>query len=313
MSAPTVHRHRLAAGADVTLELVTVESGVDGPTVAILGAVHGDELEGVAAARTVIRHAAAGLIAGRLLVVPVANPLAFAARTRTTPSDAANLARCFPGRADGTATERIADLLTREVIAPADLLIDLHSAGAAYSMPVFAGCLGGDDEVARRAVAAATVFGAPLGWQHAVMNPGRSLSVALDLGIPGIYVEGGGGAALVGSELVCYVDGTLAVLAAGGNLAPRPHRPPTSRWVLGGDGDVDASLDTPVAGWCVTAVAAGDSVNAGQLIAEIIDGDAEVVGRVVASRDATVMMLRRHADVAAGDGIAMLGPPVSEG
>ena len=203
-------------------------------------------------------------------------------------------------------------MLAREVIRPSDLLIDLHSAGAAYSMPVFAGCVGGDDDVARRAVAAATVFGAPLGWQHAVMNPGRSLSVALDSGIPGVYIEGGGGAALVGTELACYVDGTLDVLAAGGNLAPRPSRPPTTRWVIGGDGDVDASLDTPVDGWCVTAVAAGDSVVAGQLIAEIVDRDAEVIGRVVAPRDATVMMLRRHAEVVAGDGIVMLGPVVSE-
>ena len=33
-------------------------------------------------------------------------------------------------------TERIADCLTRSVIAGSDLVIDLHSAGAAYSMPV---------------------------------------------------------------------------------------------------------------------------------------------------------------------------------
>jgi predicted deacylase len=254
----------------------------------------------------------ADLAAGRLLVVPVANPPAFAARTRTTPSDGANLARCFPGRPDGNDTERIADVLAGQVIAPADLLIDLHSAGAAYSMPVFVGCVGGDGAVAERSVAAATVFGAPLGWQHAVMNPGRSLSVALDLGIPGIYVEGGGGAALVGAEVACYVDGVLDVLATGGQLAARPPRPPTSRWVIGGDGDVDASLSTPVAGWCVTAVAAGDSVVEGQVIAEVIDGDAEVAARVVAPRDATVMMLRRHAEVAAGDGIAMLGPVTSD-
>lgn len=300
-----------ASGSDVSLDVVTIEAPNDGPTVAILGAVHGDELEGVAATRSVARHAATALRAGRLLLVPVANPLAFATRTRTTPSDGGNLARCFPGSVDGSDTERMADVLTRHVIARCDLLIDLHSAGAAYSMPVFVGCVGGDTEPARRSAAAATVFGAPLGWQHAVMNPGRSLSAALDLGIPGVYVEGGGGGALVGAELAIYVDGVLDVLGHLGNIAPRPPRPPTTRWVIGGDGDVDASLSTTTAGWCVTAVAAGDGVAAGDLIAEIVDADADVVERISAPKDATVMMLRRHAEVAAGDGVVMLGPPVT--
>ena len=189
-AVPRVIRTMLDAGGGVALELVAVDAAADGPTVAVLGAVHGDELEGVAASRAVARNVATALVAGRVLLVPVANPLAFSTRTRTTPSDGGNLARSFPGTAEGTDTERIADVLTRQVIAECDLLIDLHSAGVAYSMPLFVGCAGGDDEVSQRSVAAATVFGAPLGWEHAVMNPGRSLSAALDLGIPGIYVEG---------------------------------------------------------------------------------------------------------------------------
>ena len=36
--------------------------------------------------------------------------------TRTSPLDKLNLARIFPGRADGTASERLARLLAEEVI-----------------------------------------------------------------------------------------------------------------------------------------------------------------------------------------------------
>lgn len=309
-NAPSVTRTELEVGHGVAVDVLTVDATTDGPTVAILGGVHGDELEGVAATRAVARRAATDLTAGRLLLVPIANPGAFAARTRSTPSDGANLARCFPGADGGTETERIADVLTRHVIADSDLLIDLHSAGVAYAMPVFCGCVGGTDELSQRSVAAATVFGAPLGWQHAAMNPGRSLSAALDGGLPAVYVEGGGGGALVGAELAIYIDGVLDVLGHLGNIAPRPARPPTSRWVIGGDGDVDASLGTSTAGWCVTAIAAGDVVAAGDLIAEVVDESAAVVERIVAPRAATVMMLRRHAEVAAGDGIVMLGPPI---
>ena len=175
----------------------------------------------------------------------MANPLAFAARSRQTPLDGGNLARCFPGRSDGTVTERIADCLTRSVIAGSDLVIDLHSAGAAYSMPLFVGCLGGDDDVAQRSIAAATTFGAPLGWLHEEMQPGRSTSAALALGIPVIYAEGGGGGALRGGEVTCYVEGVERILSTLGNLAaPATASGPTT-WLVGGDGDVDASTTPP--------------------------------------------------------------------
>ena len=282
---PRVTRTTLDAGQGVALELVAVDGAVDGPTVAVFGAVHGDELEGVAASRAVARNVATALVAGRVLLVPVANPLAFATRTRTTPSDGAQprpqLSRHAPRAPTPSGSPTSS---TRQVIAECDLLIDLHSAGVAYSMPVFVGCAGGDDEVSQRSVAAATVFGAPLGWEHAVMNPGRSLSAALDLGIPGIYVEGSGGGALARAEVATYVDGVLDVLADYGILGPRAPRPPTSRWVVGGDGDVDASVATSTDGWCVTAVTAGDTVAEGDLIAEIIDADAAVVERIVAPR-----------------------------
>ena len=66
------------------------------------------------------------------------------------------------------------------------------------------------------------MFGAPLGWQHAVMNPGRSLSAALDLGIPAIYVEGGGGGALARAEVTdLRRRASLDVLADYGIIAPR--------------------------------------------------------------------------------------------
>jgi predicted deacylase len=200
--------------------------------------------------------------------------------------------------------------LSRVVIAGSDLLVDLHSAGAAYSMPLFVGCAGGDDDVATRSRAAAELFGAPLGWLHATVQPGRSISTALALGVPAIYAEGGGGAALRRDEVACYVEGVERILCSLGNAAGRPTVARPTRWLLGGDGDVDASTGTAVGGWCVTAVRAGDEVATGDLVAEVIDEAGDVVERIVAPRRATVMMLRRHAEVRPGDGIVMYGPPL---
>ncbi|MDT4947369.1 MAG: hypothetical protein QOH14_4102 [Pseudonocardiales bacterium] len=302
-----MHRHDLAGGH--VLEIHDVGSG-NGPTLAVLGGVHGDELEGVVAARMFLAHLNAlppGALCGRVKVVPVSNPVAFADRSRTTMSDGANLARVFPGRADGSVTEQIAHLLTSEVIAGADLLVDLHSAGAKYEMPVFAGYVS-DAPMGIRSGEATYAFGAPVVWEHEGTGPGRSMSAAEDLGVASIYVEGSGGGGLIGGDLDIYTHGLQRLLAwLGMTSATHPAaRPPLV--LRGDDGDVDASLACSVAGYCITRVRAGDAVGPEQVLADIVDEGGEGVEQIRSPRPGTVMMLRRQAEVRPGDAIAMLGP-----
>ena len=284
-----------------------------GPTLTVLGGIHGDELEGVTAARILIDRAekldSPGLLKGILRVVPVCNPSAFGARSRTSPIDGENLARVFPGDSSASVTRRIAHALTELVIRGADLLVDLHSAGLHYAMPVFAGYVE-NLATSPQSRAAASAFDAPITWQHEGTGPGRSLSAAADLGVPAIYVEGSGGGALVGTDLDLYVRGLTRLLTHLG-MVEEAHDPPgQGTWLRGDDGDVDSSLAATVAGHCVTRSVAGQVVTAGQVIAEIIDDDARVVQQILNPRQgsATVMMIRRTAAVLPGDAIAMLGP-----
>jgi predicted deacylase len=278
----------------------------DGPTLALLGGVHGDELEGIAAVRAVTAHLKTVAFSGRVLAVAVANPAAHAAGSRTNPDDDGNLARCFPGDPEGSATERIAHELTQKVIRGSDLLIDLHSAGVKYAMPFFAGFC---DPAGS---AAAHAFGAPLVWAHDKLNPGRSLTTAAAFGVAAVYVEGGGGGALRRDELHGYRDGVLRVMHLLGMHPPVPLASGPQRILQGGDGDVDSSASAGVGGWCVTAVRAGDQVRRGDLIAEIIGVEGTPLEEITAPHDGTVMMLRRRAQVQPGDGIVMLGPEAKE-
>ena len=302
-----IRRHDLAGGH--ALEIHDIGSD-DGPTLAVLGGVHGDELEGVVAARMFaaqLNAMPAGTLTGRVKVVPVSNPVAFAARSRTTPTDGANLARVFPGRPDGTVTEQIAHVLTTEVIAGADLLVDLHSAGAKYEMPVFAGFVS-DAPMGARSAKATFAFGAPMVWEHAGSGPGRSMSAAEDLGVASIYVEGSGGGGLIGRDVDIYIDGLHRLLAWLGMTAER-HATPLPPLVLrGDDGDVDESLACSVAGYCITRVRAGDIVQSGQNLADIVNDAGDTIEQIRSPRLGTVMMLRRQAEVQPADGIAMLGP-----
>ena len=101
----------------------------EGPCVAVFAGVHGDEVAGILALRTLLRERPFELSRGTLLVVPVANLLAFERGSRYSP-DRRDLNRCFPGRSQGSPSARLARLLYREVVARADCCIDLHSAAA---------------------------------------------------------------------------------------------------------------------------------------------------------------------------------------
>ena len=60
-------------------------------------------------------------------MVHVANMPSFLGRTiYYSPADGKNLNRVFPGKADGTLSERIAEAITREVIARATHVVDIH-------------------------------------------------------------------------------------------------------------------------------------------------------------------------------------------
>ena len=68
---------------------------------------------------------------GRLVLVLLANPSAFAARSvYCVPADGRNLNRVFPGRAEGTQSERIAHVLATTVLRGAHAYVDLHTGDA---------------------------------------------------------------------------------------------------------------------------------------------------------------------------------------
>lgn len=292
---------------DESIEVAEFGSGA-GPALTVFGGVHGDEWEGIVAARMFAASLVADEIHGRIRIVAVANPPAHRALTRTSPPDGLNLARVFPGRSDGSITERLAHALTTELIAGADLFVDLHSAGEHYEMPVFAGYWAGGP-TGEASGDAARAFGAPILWKHTSIGPGRTIGAAAECGVAAVYVEGSGGGQLRGGDLDIYLRG-LRRLSFHLGLIDAPPLPPALPPLVieEGDGNVDSSLCCTVAGLCVTRVRTGDDVAAGTTLAEIVGEDGEVLERLTSPFPARVMMLRRTAPICAGDGVAMLAP-----
>jgi predicted deacylase len=282
----------------------------DGPTLALLAGVHGDEEEGVLAVQRVLHQLEERpLAAGSLRAVAVAHPAAYAAGSRLSPLDGLNLARCFPGDWRGSATERLARRLVERVLGGADALVDLHSAGRAYAMPLFCGYSCSNDELGERSHALAEAFGAPIVWRHnAPPNPGRSLATAFEMGIPSVYAECSGGGGIAQEDVEALVDGVTGVLSHLGMLKDRtdPRRPD---WLIdGGSGDLDRAVAARRGGRFVASLSPGDLVPAGGLIGEVVDDAGRVVDAITAPHEGLLIYLRRHARVRERDAICKLAP-----
>ena len=281
--------------------VVTISAPSPGPTVAILGGVHGDEYEGVIAARWLTAFLRSTLVRGTIRVAAPAHPAAWESTSRESPTDGKNLARVFPGSPDGSATEVVAHELTQQLIAGADLLIDLHSAGTNYEMPFLCGFQDDDGNVSKTSQHFARIFGAEFTWRHSGKPaPGRSLSAAYDLNIPAIYTEGGGGRSVRYDELKGYTDGVRRVLHSLSMVEETLPTTSASTFVVG-DGNTDIGMPAPTAGYLVMHAETGTQVAQGQIVADIVDSDGALLSRIPAPHHGYLMMRRREARVSTGD------------
>jgi predicted deacylase len=292
-------------------EVVELGHGMDGPTVSVVGGIHGDEFEGVMACLRLAEVLAELPIRGRLRLVPVAHEVAHKASLRSSPLDGLNLARTFPGDSAGGPTERLADALRHHIIEGSDLFVDLHSAGTAYAMPLLVGWTDDGCVTCAASRRAAEAFAPPVLWRHpGAVPPGRTLSVAHAAGIPSIYAEAAGGGTLTEAHVEAYVTGIRRILTSfgmldddGSDVAALP--PPPRRLVGEGNLDVPAMV-APFDGVCEMYVGPLDTVVPGQHVATVTDPATGVRGDVLSAVGGTVVLARRGARVGRMENLVVL-------
>ncbi|HUG05705.1 MAG TPA: succinylglutamate desuccinylase/aspartoacylase family protein [Candidatus Limnocylindria bacterium] len=150
-------------GSELRIPVHVVKGERDGPTLTLVSTQHGGEWLSIEIVRRVISELVPSALRGRVIGIPVANPIALEHFTRMTPdeSDEPDLNRVWPGGKTWI-TEQIAAALDNEVLAGTDYLMDFHPGpwGTALATIGYGADLP-DEKVRRSSLEMAIAFGHP--------------------------------------------------------------------------------------------------------------------------------------------------------
>ncbi|HEP6278408.1 TPA: N(2)-acetyl-L-2,4-diaminobutanoate deacetylase DoeB [Burkholderia vietnamiensis] len=211
-----------SAWGAIMIPIAVVKSG-DGPTVLLTGGNHGDEYEGPVALSKLAGSLKAADVTGRVIVVPFMNYPAFRAGRRTSPIDAGNLNRSFPGRPDGTVTEKIADYFQRHLLPLATHVLDIHAGGRTLDFVPFAAIhVLENREQEARCERAMRAFGAPYSMRMLELDSVGLFDTAAEAaGKVFVSTELGGGGTSTAASVAIAERGVRGFLEHAGVLAKR--------------------------------------------------------------------------------------------
>ncbi len=279
--------------AGTQIPLTIFHGARPGPTLALIAGNHGYEYPPILALQRLRASLDVHSLSGTVYMVHVANMPSFLGRTvYFSPVDGKNLNRVYPGRADGTVSERIAHAITTEVIAKADYLLDLHCGDGNESLrPYVYQTVTADarinDENARLALA--------FGIDHILIDrnrptdPARSLycsTTAITRGKPAITVEAGFLGTTDEASVQQIVSGVLGVLRELSMLESGPARVAMPVFL-----DPSEVVVSPATGILYPHVERGQSVAKGDLLAHVTDFFGQTIASVPSPLDGIVLYI----------------------
>lgn len=270
-----------ARGGDqgTTLPVTVINGAKPGPVLALVAGVHGQEYTPVLALQRLRTAIDPATLSGAVIMVHVANMPSYLARTiYYSPADGKNLNRVFPGRADGTLSERIAEVVTREVIDRATHVVDLHCGDGNESLrPYTYWITTGSPDVAEAGRQMALAFGMDriVVDRERPVDPKASVylsNTGITRGKPALTIESGGMAQTDNESIARIERGVSGLLR---HLKMRADGPaPVAKPVLFDRSEVVRSNFT---GIFYGAVEKGQTVAAGTVIGRVTDFHGKVL------------------------------------
>lgn len=300
------HSRDDSAWGNVMIPIAVIANG-EGPTALITGGNHGDEYEGPLAILDFLQSLDLAAISGRVILVPFFNHPAVEAATRTSPIDGGNLNRAFPGQADGTVTQKIADYFQHHLLPLADVVLDFHSGGKTLDfLPFAASHVLDDKQQEARCRAARDAFNAPWSVEmREIDSVGMYDDAAEAMGKTFVTTEIGGGGTSTATSVSIASRGLKNVLIHAGILAGEIERRP-SHHISQPEGCFAFAVESGMIEFCADL---GDTCTSGETIARIwrIDRTGSAPREIAAPIDGILIARHFPGLVQSGDCVAVMG------
>lgn len=284
-----------------------------GPVLSLIAGIHGSEYAPILAMQRLPDLLDPGEMAGTLIIVHIANVPAFQGRTvYFGPNDLKNLNRSFPGDPAGTVTERIANIITQEVMLRSDYFIDIHSGDANESLrPSYSAYYkdaGGESVIAEsKRIAIAFGLGTVVQFSGSYANVEDAIytsAQAVTRGVPAIDIESGELGVVADVFIDPIIKGTLNVMKEL-EMVTGPSGPPNNPLLIAerariyskhqGIWHADALINT------------GDYVTQGTKLGLITDYFGNHLQTIYAPASGVLLILFGTPPVNEGDNIVVIG------
>jgi uncharacterized protein len=299
------------AGVDAgtNIPVVVVNGAQPGKVIALVSGAHGTEYVSIIAIEKLIAKLDPAQVTGTVILVPLVNIASFEQKVpHVNPVDSKSMNRFYPGKEDGTQTERASYLITRQIVDRCDYLIDYHGGDLDESLRPYAywGPTGHEvqDHISKEMVLA---FGLDhiIIWSERPTDPNATRyldNTATVRGKPAIVVEAGHAGTVETDDVDLLVNGTLSTMRALRMLPGEPHFIENPVWI---EKLSDVVADGP--GIWYPLVKRGTYVSAGMKLGTITDYFGKVIAEPRAPVAGVVLHVSAVPSLKKGDNIADLG------
>ena len=299
------------AGVDAAtnIPVIVVNGAKPGPTLALIAGAHGTEYASIIALEGLIGSLDPTQISGTVIILPLVNIASFQQKVpHVNPVDNKSMNRFYPGKEDGTQTERASFLITKEVVDKSDYLIDFHGGDLDESLrPYSYWVVSGNrkqDAISKEMVLA-------FGLDHIIISDDRPKdknaskyldNTATTRGKPTITVEAGYAGTVETDDVAALVQGTRGVMRLLKMLPGTPHAIDHPVWIksLG-------EVTSPADGIFYPLVKRDTYVEAGRKLGDITDYFGKVIFEVRAPVSGIILHICAVPSMKKGDNIATIG------
>jgi predicted deacylase len=299
------------AGVDAgtNIPVVVVNGAKPGPVLALVTGAHGTEYVSIIAVEKLIGELDPAQVSGKVILLPLVNIVSFEQKVpHVNPIDNKSMNRFYPGKIDGTQTDRVLFMITKEVVDRCDYLIDYHGGDLDESLRPYAywGAVGKEaqDRISKQMVLA-------FGLDHIIIWSERPTDSAatryLDntasvRGKPSIVVEAGHAGTVESDDVALLVNGTLSTMRVLKMIPGEPHYIENPVWL---GKIVDVISDGP--GIWYPLVKRGTYVQEGMILGHVTDYFGKVILEARSPAAGVILHVNAVPSLKKGDNIADIG------